>query len=383
MTVFDSKDKFQITAKTHHGLEDVLSEELKQLGAEDITKMTRAVGFKGDMQLLYKANLHLRTALRILVPIYKFKASNETWLYRGVQKVDWSKYLTEKDTIALDSAVNSPIFKNSQYVFLKAKDAIVDQFRNKTGIRPNVDLDDPTVRINVYIQNDEVILSLDSSGSSLHKRGYRNEVNEAPLNEALAAGLILMSGWDKQSNFIDPMCGSGTILIEAAMIAHNIAPNINRKKFGFMNWNNFDKPLWDKIFNEASNSKSDFNLLISGSDISPESVRMAKGNIRAAGLQDKIILTRKDFVKIEPPAGKSTLIMNPPFGERMQPEDLNDLYKSIGDTLKQKFPGSEAWILSSNLEALKCIGLRTSKKIILHAGPLELRFNNYSLYAGL
>jgi putative N6-adenine-specific DNA methylase len=317
------------------------------------------------------------------VPIYKFKASNETWLYRGVQKVDWSKYLTEKDTIALDSAVNSPIFKNSQYVFLKAKDAIVDQFRNKTGIRPNVDLDDPTVRINVYIQNDEVILSLDSSGSSLHKRGYRNEVNEAPLNEALAAGLILMSGWDKQSNFIDPMCGSGTILIEAAMIAHNIAPNINRKKFGFMNWNNFDKPLWDKIFNEASNSKSDFNLLISGSDISPESVRMAKGNIRAAGLQDKIILTRKDFVKIDPPAGKSTLIMNPPFGERMQPEDLNDLYKSIGDTLKQKFPGSEAWILSSNLEALKCIGLRTSKKIILHAGPLELRFNNYSLYAGL
>jgi len=317
------------------------------------------------------------------VPIYKFKASNETWLYRGVQKVDWSKYLTEHDTLALDSAVSSPIFKNSQYVFLKAKDAIVDQFRNKTGVRPNVDLDNPTVRINVYIQNDEVTLSLDSSGSSLHKRGYRNEVNEAPLNEALAAGLILMSGWDKQSNFIDPMCGSGTILIEAAMIAYNIAPNINRKRFGFMNWNNFDKALWDKITNESKKSISKFNYSITGSDISPEATRIARNNIKSAGLQDKIKVDRKDFIKMIPPEGKAIIIMNPPFGERIQPENINLLYKCIGDTLKQKFPGSEAWLLSSNTEALKCVGLRTSKKIIFHAGPLELRFNNYSMYSGL
>jgi putative N6-adenine-specific DNA methylase len=379
----DLKDKFSITAKTHHGLEDVLSEELRQLGAENITKLTRAVSFEGNLSLLYKANIYLRTALRILVPIYKFKASNETWLYRGVQKVDWSKYLTEHDTIALDSAVNSPIFKNSQYVFLKAKDAIVDQFRNKTGIRPNVDLDNPTVRINVFIQNDEVILSLDSSGSSLHKRGYRGEVNEAPINEALAAGLILLSGWDKQSNFIDPMCGSGTLLIEAAMIAYNIAPNLKRPNFGLMNWHNFDKTLWDEIYNEALNRISDFKYSISGSDISPESVRIARNNIRAAGLQDKIKVDRKDFVKFIPPEGKATIIMNPPYGERIQPEDINELYKSIGDTLKQKYAGSEAWILSSNLEALKNVGLRTSKKIIFHAGPLELRFNNYSLYAGL
>jgi putative N6-adenine-specific DNA methylase len=375
-------DKFLITVKTHYGLEDVLSEELKQLGAENITKLTRAVTFMGDKALLYKSNLCLRSALRILVPIYKFKATNETWLYRGVQKVDWSKYLTEHDTLALDSAVSSPIFKNSQYVFLKAKDAIVDQFRNKTGIRPNVDLDDPTVRINIYVQNDEVILSLDSSGSSLHKRGYRGEVNEAPLNEALAAGLILLSGWDKQSNFIDPMCGSGTLLIEAAMIAYNIAPNINRKKFGMMNWNNFDKPLWDKIYADALNGTNDFKFSILGADISPESVRIARNNVKAAGLQDKIKVDRKDFIKSEAPEGKTTLMMNPPYGERIQPDDINDLYKSIGDTLKQKYPGSEAWLLSSNLEALKHIGLRPSKKIIFHAGPLELRFNNYSLYAG-
>jgi putative N6-adenine-specific DNA methylase len=379
----DLKDKFIITVKTHQGLEDVLTEELKQLGAENITKFTRAVSFQGDQSLLYKTNLCLRTALRVLVPIYKFKASNETWLYRGVQKVDWSKYLTEHDTLALDSAVSSPIFKNSQYVFLKAKDAIVDQFRNKTGVRPNVDLDNPTVRINVYIQNDEVTLSLDSSGSSLHKRGYRNEVNEAPLNEALAAGLILMSGWDKQSNFIDPMCGSGTILIEAAMIAYNIAPNINRKRFGFMNWNNFDKALWDKITNESKKSISKFNYSITGSDISPEATRIARNNIKSAGLQDKIKVDRKDFIKMIPPEGKAIIIMNPPFGERIQPENINLLYKCIGDTLKQKFPGSEAWLLSSNTEALKCVGLRTSKKIIFHAGPLELRFNNYSMYSGL
>jgi len=379
----DLKDKFSITAKTHHGLEEVLSEELRQLGAENITKLTRAVSFEGNLSLLYKANIYLRTALRILVPIYKFKASNETWLYRGVQKVDWSKYLSEHDTIALDSAVNSPIFKNSQYVFLKAKDAIVDQFRNKTGIRPNVDLDNPTVRINVFIQNDEVILSLDSSGSSLHKRGYRGEVNEAPINEALAAGLILLSGWDKQSNFIDPMCGSGTFLIEAAMIAYNIAPNLMRPNFGLMNWHNFDKTLWDEINNEALNNTSDFKYSIFGSDISPESIRIARNNIRAAGLQDKIKVDRKDFVKFIPPEGKATIIMNPPYGERIQPEDINELYKSIGDTLKQKYAGSEAWILSSNLEALKNVGLRTSKKIIFHAGPLELRFNNYSLYSGL
>jgi putative N6-adenine-specific DNA methylase len=377
------KDKFLITAKTHHGLEDVLAEELKQLGAENITKLTRAVSFQGDKFLLYKANLCLRTALRILVPVHKFKAVNETWLYRGVQKVDWSEYLTNSDTLALDSAVSSPIFNNSQYVFLKAKDAIVDQFRNKTGIRPSVDLDNPTVRINVFIQNDEVTLSLDSSGSSLHKRGYRNEVNEAPLNEALAAGLILMSGWDRQSNFIDPMCGSGTILIEAAMIAYNIPPNINRKKFGLMNWKNFDKTLWDKIINEAINNKSKFDFSITGSDISPEAVRIAHNNINSAGLKDKIKVDRKDFTKLIPPGGKATIIMNPPYGERIQPENINSLYKSIGDTLKQKYAGSEAWILSSNLEALKNVGLRPSKKIIFHAGPLELRFNKYSLYEGL
>jgi putative N6-adenine-specific DNA methylase len=379
----NSNDKFLITAKTHQGLEEVLSEELKMLGAENITKLTRAVSFRGDQSLLYKANLYLRTALRILVPIYKFKAANETWLYRGVQKVDWSKYLTEHDTLALDSSVNSPIFKNSQYVFLKAKDAIVDQFRNKTGIRPNVNLDDPTVRINVYIQNDEVTLSLDSSGSSLHKRCYRKEVNEAPLNEALAAGLILISGWDKKSNFIDPMCGSGTLLIEAAMLAYNIPPNINRKKFGLMNWKNFDQTLWNNILNEAKNNITKFNFSITGSDISPEAVRMARNNINSAGLRDQIMVDRKDFIKRAPEEGKATIIMNPPFGERIQLDDINTLYKSIGDTLKQKFPGSEAWILSSNLEALKHVGLRPSKKIIFHAGPLELRFNNYSLYAGL
>jgi putative N6-adenine-specific DNA methylase len=376
-------NKFTMTAKTHQGLEDVLIEELKQLGAEDIVKHTRAVSYTGDMELMYKSNLYLRTALRILVPIHTFKASNETWLYRGVQDVNWSDYLTENGTIALDSSVSSPIFKNSQYVFLKAKDAIVDQFRKKTGIRPSVDLDDPTVRINVYLQDTEVILSLDSSGHSLHRRGYRSDVNEAPLNEALAAGLILISGWDKKSHFMDPMCGSGTFLIEAAMIAYNIAPNMKRKKFGFMNWKEYDGKLWEKIYEDAQNNIQEFNYNISGSDISPESVRIARNNVRGAGFQDKIEITRKDFIKLDPPGGKTTLVMNPPYGERIQPEDINLLYKSIGDTLKQKYAGSEAWILSSNAEAFKHVGLRPSKKIGFRAGPLELKFNQYKLYEGV
>jgi putative N6-adenine-specific DNA methylase len=374
--------KFTITAKTHQGLEDVLIEELKNLGAEDIIKHTRAVSYKGDLELLYKSNLLLRTALRILVPIHTFRATNETWLYRGVQDVNWSDYLSENGTIALDSSVNSPIFKNSQYVFLKAKDAIVDQFRNKTGIRPSVDLDDPTVRVNVYIQDSEVILSLDSSGSSLHRRGYRLDVNEAPLNEALAAGLILLSGWNGKSNFLDPMCGSGTLLIEAAMIAYNIAPNMKRKKFGFMNWKDYDKILWEKIYEDALKNIKEFDYKIAGSDISPESVRIARNNVRGAGFADKIDIARKDFIKLDPPAGKTTIVMNPPYGERMVPEDINVLYKSIGDTLKQKYAGSEAWILSSATEAFKFIGLKPSKKLNFHAGPLQLKFNQYKMYEG-
>jgi putative N6-adenine-specific DNA methylase len=332
---------------------------------------------------MYRANLYLRTALRILIPIHTFKASNETWLYRGVQDVNWSQYLSENDTIALDSSVSSPIFKNSQYVFLKAKDAIADQFRKKTGVRPSVDLDDPTVRINVFIQNNEVTLSLDSSGSSLHRRGYRADVNEAPLNEALAAGLIMISGWDRKSNFLDPMCGSGTLLIEAAMIAFNIAPNIKRKKFGFMNWKDFDKALWEKIYKEALNNTQEFNYKIYGSDISPESVRIARSNIRGAGFQDKIEIQRKDFVKLDPPDGKIIIVMNPPYGERIKPEDINLLYKNTGDTLKQKYAGSEAWVLSSNTEAFKHIGLRPSKKYSFRAGPLELKFNQYVMYEGV
>jgi putative N6-adenine-specific DNA methylase len=377
------QQKFDLVAKTHFGLEEVLAEELKQLGAQDVEVLTRAVAFAGDKELMYKANLYLRTALRILVPVHKFKAHNEETLYKGVQQVDWSKFMDVDDTLAIDSAVSSDFFNHSQYVALKAKDAIVDQFRSKTGKRPSIELNRPSVRLNIHIFKDECTLSLDSSGESLHKRGYRQDTNIAPLNEVLAAGLVLLSGWDGQSNFIDPMCGSGTILIEAAMHALRMPPGIHRISFGFMEWKDYDKALWEKIVREAREQIiQDYPYKIVGSDLSRKTADIAKVNIEYAGLDEDIRISVAPFEEKAPPAGGGVMICNPPYGERLQKSDIDAFYKMIGDQLKKEYAGYDAWILSSNMGALKHVGLRPSRKITLYNGPLECRFLKYSMYEG-
>ncbi len=378
----ENESNFTMTAKTHFGLENVLAEELKNLGANNIKALNRAVSFTGNTELMYKANLHCRTALRILKPIYKFTARNENVLYDGIQSIDWNKLMSFKNTLAVDSAVNSRFFNHSQYVALKTKDAIVDQFRDKFSIRPSVELDDPTIRINVHISEDECTVSLDSSGSSLHKRGYRLEKNEAPLNEALAAGLVLLSSWDKKSNFVDPMCGSGTILIEAALFAYNIAPGSIRKSFGFQKWRDFQPELWDKLCQEATDQITPFEHKLVGSDISSESIGYAKNNARLAKLEGKVTLLRKSFEEQTPPEGGGVLIMNPPYGERLKEEDIDGFYKMIGDRFKAAYAGYDAWLISSNKDALKKLGLHPYKKITLHNGPLECKFQKFPMYAG-
>ncbi|HYF04130.1 MAG TPA: THUMP domain-containing protein [Patescibacteria group bacterium] len=372
-----------LVAKTLFGLEDILSAELEALGAQEVTTFTRAVRFEGDTEMMYRANLHLRTALRILLPIHSFSAENEKGLYDGMQELDWSEILKETDTLAIDAAVSSQFFNHSKYVTQLSKDAIVDQFREKTGVRPSVDLDNPTVRLNIHIFEDECTVSLDSSGDSLHKRGYRTDTNIAPLNEVLAAGLVLLSGWTGQSNLVDPMCGSGTILIEAAMLALKIPPQMFRKNFGFKNWPDFDAELWAKVLKEANDAVlKEFPHQIVGSDISLRTIEIARDNIRNAGLEKFIKVEERRLEHTTPPEGGGFVLMNPPYGERLTNVDVEMLYKQIGDVLKQKYKGYEAWLLTSNREALKAVGLRTSRKIPLYNGPLECRFVRYDLYEG-
>lgn len=376
-----NKNTSQFVAKTLFGFEEMLAEELKNLGADNIKILHRAVSFTGDKKLMYEANYKLRTALRILKRIYSFRAKNDKDLYAKVRDVYWDKYFTEQDTIAVDSAVSSDYFTHSQYVSQKVKDAIVDQFREKTGKRPSVDLENPGFRINIHIFNEDCTLSLDSSGDSLHKRGYRLQMNEAPLSEVLAAGLILLSGWDERKTFIDPMCGSGTILIEAAMIATHTPAGFFRKNFGFMHWKDFDDKLWDTV--KSSEIKNENNeLKIIGADISPQAIEVTKKNIRNAGFAAIIKPEILPFEQVNPPQGGGTVIFNPPYGERIKTTDLEGFYKMIGDTLKKKYAGYEAWILSANMQALKHVGLHSSKKISLMNGPLECKFQRYTMYEG-
>ncbi|MDX2003386.1 MAG: THUMP domain-containing protein [Chitinophagales bacterium] len=370
------------TATTLFGLENTLATELKQLGAKEIKELNRAVSFVGDKHLMYKANLWLRTALKVLQPIHQFTATNEEQLYNGVKQVDWSAYLSADETLALESAVNSTFFNHSKYVALKAKDAIVDQFRNRYGRRPNVDLENPTVRIHLHIFKDQCTLSLDSSGESLHKRGYRTSNALAPLSEVLAAGLVLLSGWDGQSTFIDPMCGSGTIVIEAGLIAKNMAPGMQRSHFGFMNWNDYDEDAWQELLQAAISNQKETELQLIGSDIAAGPIALARENVVKAGLDEDIKILKRPFEELVPPVGGGTVVINPPYGERLELADVMQFYKSIGDTLKKNFDGYDVWILSSNKEAMKNIGLRTSKKLTLYNGPLECKFHHFSMYRG-
>lgn len=372
-------------AKTIFGLEEILSGELQRLGARNIEVHNRAVSFTGDLGFLYKSNLCLRTALRVLVPFKTFKVSDEKSLYTAIQSVNWEDYMDVTDTFAVDTVINSELFTHSQYLSQKTKDAIVDQFRAKKGERPSVDLERPTLRINLHIFNDIATLALDSSGESLHKRGYRDKTNLAPINEVLAAGLVLLTGWDRRNNFIDPMCGSGTILIEAALIANNIPPGYYREEFGFQRWEKFmpfDEELWNTIFDASINKITNHTQTIIGGELSPNVAKKAKENCKLAKVEDVVSIRNCDMKDFDVPAGKGVVVINPPYGERMVKDNIEELYKMMGDTFKQKFSGYDCWILSSNMEAFKHVGLRPSRKITLFNGQLECKFLKYEMYSG-
>jgi len=376
------RENFRMIAKTFFGLEDVLAEELKNLGAQKVEKGVRMVSFHGDKGFMYKANIALRTALKILKPIKEFRIDNQESLYKGIQSIEWSDYLSTHKTFVVDTIVNSDFFNHSQFVAFKVKDAIVDQFREKHGKRPNIDKDFPDLRINIHIQNEICSVSLDTSGNSLHHRGYRKSTNIAPINEVLASGMLLLSGWNGQCNFLDPMCGSGTILVEATMIACNIPPNINRKEFAFEKWNDWDNDLFDQIMDSLLKKTRDFNYTIQGFDKAPSAIQKAKENIKNANLSDYINLRQENFFNTKKETDqKLFMVFNPPYGERLN-VDLENFYKQIGDTFKQNYQDTEAWFITANLEALKFVGLRPSRKIKLFNGKLEARFVKYEIYQG-
>lgn len=376
------RDLGNYIAKTFHGLEELLADELRQIGANDVQVITRGVEFDGDKEVMYKANLHSRLALRILKPIHKFRARTDKELYDGVRKLDWSRYFSPDETIAIDSVVFSEFFNHSQYVALKVKDAIVDQFRETVGRRPSVDTENPDFKIHLHIRENQCTLLFDSSGDALYKRGYRDSGHIAPLSEVLGAGMLMHAGWTGERPLLDPMCGSGTILIEAAMIAANKAPGSYRTQFGFMKWKDFDKELWDKLTADAKAQERPITTPILGSDNFGRALGSARANLSKAGFLDDVGVTLKDFEELRPPRTPGLLITNPPYGERLQNFDVNEFYTTIGDQLKRSYAGWEAWLISNNMEALKHVGLRPSKKIILFNGSLECRFQRYDLYDG-
>ncbi len=375
-------ENFKMIAKTFFGFEEILAQELRVLGAQEVEIGTRAVSFKGDKGFMYKANLSLRTAIKILKPIYYFRAINDAHLYKGIQGMDWSKYLNENQTFVIDATVHSDNFKHSQFVSQKAKDAIVDQFREKTGVRPSIDKDFPDLRINIHIDRDQVSVSLDTSGASLHHRGYRSATNIAPINEVLAAGMLLLAGWDGKSDFLDPMCGSGTILVEAAMIACNIPANINRKEFAFEKWNDWDNDLFDQIIDALLKRTREFHYTIKGYDKAPSAVNKSIDNIKNANVDEYVTVEQQNFFDTKKEtSGPLTMVFNPPYGERLD-IDLERFYRKMGDTMKQSYPGTNAWFITANLEALKFVGLKPSRKIKLFNGSLEARLVKYEMYEG-
>jgi putative N6-adenine-specific DNA methylase len=371
-----------MVAKTMFGFEEILAKELRNLGAVNVQEGNRSVSFEGDTGFMYKANLCLRTAIKIVKPIHAFQLKNEEELYKKIYAIDWSPFLTTTTTFAIDTTVNSDNFTHSLYVSQKVKDAIVDKFRDTEGSRPDVDIKFPDIRLNIHIQDDHCNVALDSSGRSLHQRGYRTATNIAPINEVLAAGLLLLSGWDGQCDFLDPMCGSGTFLTEAAMIACNIPANINRKEFAFEKWKDFDADLFDKIVDTCLNKTREFHFKILGYDKAPSAVRKAQDNVENANLKEYITIERQNFFESSTfTENHLHMVFNPPYGERLDIE-MEEFYKAIGDTLKQNYPGTDAWFITSNLEALKFVGLRPSRKIKVFNSQMESRLVKYSIYAG-
>lgn len=374
--------EFKMMAKTMAGLEDILAEELIALGANNLEIGKRAVSFEGDLALLYRANICCRTALRILKPVYTFKARTTDEIYKKVKAMNWFEHLNEESTFAIDAVTFSDLFTHSKFIAYRVKDAIADYFTQRTDKRPSVDVTNPDLLINFHIAHDTCTLSFDSSGESLHKRGYKTEQTEAPLNEVLAAGILLKSGWKGQSVLIDPMCGSGTFLVEAALIALNIPPGIYRKNFAFEKWKNFDKELFSLIYNDDANEK-EFDYKIYGSDISAEAIKISRQNIANAGLQKYIELTTMPFEDYQSaPALKGFLITNPPYGERLKPDNLDNLYSMIGERLKHVFAGYKAGILSHKKEHFNKIGLKPSAKFPLKNGSLDCELRCYDIFQG-
>ena len=374
---------FPMVAKTLFGLEEILAQELKTLGAQAVKIGVRNVQFVGDTGFMYKANLCLRTALRILKPIHRSNISKIDDVYQAMHDIAWEEIMNENSTFAIRATVMTSDPHNTMYVALKAKDGLVDRLRTRLGTRPNVDKDFPDFSIHLYVTDKIVEISLDSSGTSLHQRGYRSATNIAPINEVLAAGILMLSGWRGDTDFLDPMCGSGTLLIEAAMIACNIPPNLNRKEFAFQKWSDWDNDLYEKIEESALNKTRSFDYAITGYDKAPSAIRKSEQNISNANLNDFIKIEKQDFFRTEKedPDKSLHILFNPPYGERL-PIDVDVFYIRIGDTLKQSYPGSQAWLITANMEALKFVGLRPSRRIKVFNGKLESKLVKYTLYSG-
>jgi len=372
----------RFVAKTLYGLEKVLARELTDLGAQEVEAANRAVIFEGDKRLLYRANYCSRTALSFLVPIAEFRIRSKEDLYSGGAKVEWNNYMDENDTFSIVPVVNSTLFGHTGYAALVLKDAIADYFRKKSGKRPSVNSVDPGILINLHVSNDRVTVSLDSSVIPLFKRGYRQEQTAAPLNEALAAGILMISGWNATTSLTDPMCGSGTIPTEAGLIACKIPPGKFRQFFGFQKWKDYDEPLFIDVKNESDKMITGSSVRIRAGDISPEAVILAKANIESAGLTDYIDIEVSDFKDIISSDNKEVVILNPPYGRRLKPDELDSVYSMIGSTLKHSFSGSTAWLITSNRESLKKVGLRPAEKHTLFNGALECQLLKYELYQG-
>ena len=374
-------DQFTIVVKTFQGLEEVLAGEIKSLQVKDIQILTRAVSFTGDLISLYKANYHLRTALKVLAEVETFQAKNDVELYQKIQGVDWQRYLDPSQSMAVECVTNSDLFTHSQFIAQRVKDAVVDQLRDRTGKRPRVDREKPDLRISIHIADQRVGVLLDSSGSPLYKRGYRSEQHQAPINEVLAAGLLMLAGYDGTGHLVDPMCGSGTFLIEGAMIAYRLPPGMYRKSFGFENWKNFSQELFDEVIDSVE-EQPERKIVITGGDISTESLMLARQSIHKAILDKMVTVSKTAVQDFVPPIGTGWMVTNPPYGERIRLRDIDGFYKMLGDRLKNHYRGYQAWICSGNLDAMKSIGLHPSKRFSLLNGSIPVTFRKFDLYEG-
>ena len=372
----------KLLIKTLFGLEDVLAEEIEALGGQQIKKIKRAVDCEGNLEFLYRANYCLRTALKVLRPIYSFQARNERDLYNQIRQFDWSDVMDVSQTFAIDNSIFSDYFKHSKFPTLKMKDAIADQFRDAVGSRPSVDTKRPDLQFDLHAWKDRFTVSMDSSGDTLNQRGYRQKGHQAPLNEVLAAGMLQLAGWNKDIPLVDPMCGTGTILIEAAMMGMNMPPQMLRREFGFKNWKDFNPVIWNRAKAEVDSQVRRAPLSISGGDIDPQAVEMTNKAIRQLRIRGDVRVREVALEKHLPKTQEGMLITNPPYGERIGPKEIEAFYKSMGDLLKTNFQGFDAWILSSNVQAFKQLRLKPSEKYTLYNGGLECKFQKYEMYAG-